>query len=98
MQDQARKESEPNQANTLPPDQKPPRTYGEILAGVSFNPSNDPNVDTVKRLCAQLGDLVHGHYHSKETSGLLETQIYNHAVGELLSAQMAIVKLLTLKY
>lgn len=87
-----------NPGNTVPDNQRPPLSYGEKLAGVSFNPSNDPKVDTAKRLCAQLGDLVHGHYHSKETSGLLETQIYNHAIGELLNAQMVIVKLLTLKY
>lgn len=84
--------------NTLPSDQRPAPTYGEKLAGVSFNPSNDPKVDTAKRLCAQLADLVNEHWQGKETSGLLETQIYNHAVGELLNAQMLIVKLLTLKY
>jgi hypothetical protein len=72
-------------------------TLGEKLVGVSFNPSNDGNVAKAKRLCAELMDLVEESRRNQETSPLGNI-LYNHTVGEILNAQMNVVKLLTLKY
>jgi hypothetical protein len=72
-------------------------TFGEKLVGLNFNPSNDSKVDTAKKLCAQLADLVHDEMNGRETSEhskILEPFTY----GEILNAQMNVVKLLTLKY
>lgn len=72
-------------------------TFGEKLVGITFNPSNDTKVQRAKELCAELADIVHDHHTNKE-SYPLEVQLYNHTIGEILNAQMNVVKLLTLAY
>lgn len=72
-------------------------TFGEKLVGLTFNPSGDPKVQRAKELCAELADLLEDHMSSKETWPL-EQQLYNHTIGEILNAQMNVVKVLTLKY
>lgn len=72
-------------------------TFGEKLVGLTFNPSGDPKVQRAKELCAELADLLDDHINSKET-WTLEQQLYNHTIGEILNAQMNVVKVLTLKY
>ena len=74
-----------------------PISFGERLVGLTFNPSNDPKVQRAKELCAEIADLLHDHISSKETYPL-EQQLYNHTIGEILNAQMNVVKVLTLKY
>lgn len=74
-----------------------PMTFGEKLVGLTFNPSNDDKVSKAKRLCADLADLLHDEMQGRETSEhskLLEPLAY----GEILNAQMNVVKVLTLKY
>lgn len=76
-------------------------TYGEKLVGLTFNPSGDPKVQRAKELCAELADLVHNSFmerEAKQETILLNAQLFNHAVGEILNAQMNVVKMLTLKY
>ena len=72
-------------------------TFGEKLVGLNFNPSADDNVSKAKRLCADLADLLNDENNARETSQLSQ-QLFNHAVGEILNAQMNVVKVLTLKY
>jgi hypothetical protein len=75
-------------------------TFGEKLVGLSFNPSQDPKVDRVKQLCADLADIAYDHWcrdaYSEKSN--MENQLYNHTIGEILNAQMNIVKLLTFKH
>jgi hypothetical protein len=73
-------------------------TFGEKLVGLNFNPANDDNVGKAKRLCADLADLLHNHTSRPSERSALENQLHNHAVGEILNAQMNVVKVLTLKY
>lgn len=72
-------------------------TFGEKLVGLTFNPSGDQKVQRAKELCAELADLLNDHVSNKE-SWPLEKQLYNHTIGEILNAQMNVVKVLTLKY
>lgn len=72
-------------------------TFGEQLVGLTFNPSGDPKVQRAKELCAELADLLHDDSNSSGTSTLKE-KLYNHSIGEILNAQMSVVKVLTLKY
>lgn len=74
-----------------------PMTFGQQLVGLTFNPSGDDKVSKAKQLCAELADLLNDDFYSSETSPL-KSQLYNHAVGEILNAQMNVVKVLTLKY
>lgn len=72
-------------------------TFGEKLVGLTFNPSNDDKVARAKKLCADLMDLVNEDRANRETTQL-EGYLYPHTIGEILNAQMNVVKLLTLKY
>ena len=73
-------------------------TFGEQLVGLRFNPSNDSSVDKAKRLCADLAGLINDHWHEPREKTQLESTLHNHAIGEILNAQMNVVKVLTLKY
>jgi hypothetical protein len=79
-----------------------PMSFGEQLVGLTFNPSGDPKVQKAKELCAQLADLIQSDYLDRRFSDNppsdLYRQIHEHAVGEILNAQMNVVKVLTLKY
>jgi hypothetical protein len=72
-------------------------TFGQQLVGLTFNPSGDDKVTKAKQLCAELADLL---YDDVQVTAMtdLKARIYNHTVGEILNAQMNVVKLLTLKY
>jgi hypothetical protein len=72
-------------------------TFGEQLVGITFNPSNDPKVQRAKELCAELADLLEQDFKSKEAS-YLSSHLYRHTLGEILNAQMNVVKVLTFKY
>jgi hypothetical protein len=75
-------------------------SFGKQLVGLSFNPSGDPKITKVKELCAELADITYEHWcrdaYSEKSN--MENQLYNHTVGEILNAQMNIVKLLSFKY
>lgn len=72
-------------------------TFGEKLVGITFNPSADDKVAKAKQLCAELADLLKEDATTKEPTYLSST-LYDHAIGEILNAQMNVVKVLTLKY
>ena len=74
-------------------------TFGEKLVGITFNPSNDDKVSKAKQLCASLADLLHDEmYKGGGEITELQSRLYNHTIGEILNAQMNVVKVLTLKY
>jgi len=72
-------------------------SFGEKLVGLTFNPSNDDKVGKAKRLCADLADLLYDDHKGEYASDLYDN-LYHHAIGEILNAQMNVVKVLTLKY
>jgi hypothetical protein len=51
-----------------------------------------------KKLCAELADLVYNDLANEEVISHLKSQLYEHAIREVLNAQMNVVKVLTLKY
>ena len=72
-------------------------SFGQQLVGLTFNPSGDEKVQRAKELCAELADLLNNHNDSKESTQFSQ-RLFSHAVGEILNAQMNVVKVLTLKY
>lgn len=77
-----------------------PLTQGEELVGLSFNPSALPQVDKAKRLSADLIDMVIDDHNVKTDYGnkmaswnrnVLKTA----AITAVVTAQMAVVKILT---
>ena len=74
-------------------------TFGEKLVGLNFNPSADDKVAQAKALFAKAADLLEEEYRSKNLGASpLANTLYQHAIGEVLNAQMNVVKVLTLKY
>lgn len=72
-------------------------TFGEILVGLDFNPSNDNKVHKAKRLCADLADLLYDELKTRESCEISHI-LYSTTIGKILDAQMNVVKLITLKY
>jgi hypothetical protein len=72
-------------------------SFGQKLVGLTFNPSGDPKVNKAKELCAELADLLYDDHKGKDATDLYD-ELYHHAIGEILNAQMNAVKVLTLKY
>lgn len=74
-------------------------TFGERLVGITFNPSADDKVYKAKKLCADLADLLNDEYNNgTQERSTLSAELYHHTIGEILNAQMNVVKVLTLKY
>ena len=70
-------------------------TFGEKAVGLTFNPSNDPTVQKLKELYAQIVDVcdsMRGTEQSKERMRLLSI-----AITEAQGAQMWAVKAVTWK-
>jgi len=71
-------------------------SFGEELVGIEFNPSNDAGVAKVKELFAEAANILKDSYTTSER-GAVKSLLFDHAVGELVSAQMAVVKVITFK-
>lgn len=71
-------------------------SFGELLVGVEFNPSNDDKVAKVKSLMAEAANIMLESYEQNGKSPI-KSLLFDHAVGELVSAQMALVKVITFK-
>ena len=73
-------------------------SFGEKLVGLSFNPSGNEKVDKANKLFAEAADLLKEHIvEVREQKGLslMGADIFSHAIGEILNAQMCTVKVLT---
>lgn len=95
-------ESEVNSIPITNPSEEPDFLFGEKLIGLSFNPSQDPNVYKAKQLCAQLADLLNQVYNNpmppNENHRPLYEMLFQKALGDIIDAQMNVVKVLTFKY
>ena len=72
-------------------------TFGEQLIGVDFNPSGDPTVHKVKMMFAEIAEIMKQNYMG-ENKHPLKSLLFDHAVGEVVNAQMSVIKVLTLKH
>ena len=85
-------------------------SFGELLVGLKFNPSNDDKVSKAKKLFADIADLVNDEcgteimlntprpHTMNNNFAVVPKILFDHTIGEILNAQMNVVKLLTLKY
>jgi hypothetical protein len=71
-------------------------SFGETLVGLTFNPSGDPKVQRAKELCAELAELIKPEMNASASP--LKRMLSEHTIGEILNAQMNVVKVLTFKY
>lgn len=72
-------------------------SFGEKVVGITFNPANDPKVQEVKQLAARMLDILEEHANQFPASPI-KIELFSHAIGEVLNAQMSVVKVLTFKY
>lgn len=68
-------------------------TYGQKMVGITFNQSNDPSVDKIKRLYAEVIDTI----MAQQTGSTMKNEIKSHAIKEAMTAQMWAVKAVTWK-
>ncbi len=72
-------------------------TYGEKAVGLTFNPSNDPKVQKVKELYAEIIDLLaKENPNNGDTS--LKGRILGRAINDAMGAQMWAVKAITYQF
>lgn len=71
-------------------------SFGELLVGIEFNPSNDDKVTKVKSMMAEIANLMKDVYNEEQKSPV-KSLLFDHAVGEILNAQMSVVKVITFK-
>ncbi len=77
-----------------------PLTEGELLVGLTFNPSGRPDVTRAKQISAELIDLVQENHGIATEGGSKQASWYRNvlrtaAVNAVITAQMAVVKILT---
>lgn len=74
-------------------------SFGEKACGVSFNPSNDPTVDMLKREYATIVDLLYNLKMQAAAVNAHETvRMLSVAITDTQTAQMWAVKAVTWKY
>jgi glycerophosphoryl diester phosphodiesterase len=72
-------------------------TFGEQLIGIDIESKQQDDVTKVKVMFAEIAELMKKDYQS-EFKHPLKSLLFDHAVGEILNAQMSVVKVLTLKH
>lgn len=75
-------------------------TDGQKLVGLTFNPSGREDVNKAKQLSADLIDLVQANHNEATDNGNKMASWYRNvlrtaAVNAVITAQMAVVKILT---
>ena len=72
-------------------------TFGEQLVGLDLdNPHEDEDVQKVRLLAAEIAEILKRRY-STDAKLPVKSLLFDHAVGEILNAQMTVEKVLTLK-
>lgn len=79
---------------------EPTLTFGQKLVGVTFNPSQNPKVDRIKEISAELADIVYEHWcrDAYSEKSFLENSVFQNTISQILNAQMNSVKLITFQY
>jgi hypothetical protein len=69
--------------------------FGHQLVGLDPDNLDDSEVTKVKLLAAEMAEILKSNYEAER--GPLKSLLFDHALGEILNAQMAVVKVITLK-
>ena len=72
-------------------------TFGEQLIGIDVESEEQDNVTKVKVMFAEIAEMIKKDYQG-ESRHPLKSLLFDHAIGEILNAQMSVVKVLTLKH
>lgn len=69
--------------------------FGHQLVGLDPDNLDDSEVTKVKLLAAEMAEIMKKNYEAER--GPLKSLLFDHALGEILNAQMSVVKVITLK-
>ena len=70
--------------------------FGELIAGIDpENLDKDEDVCKVKELAAQIAEILKRRY-TEDTKSAAKSLLFDHAVGEIVNSQMAVVKVITM--
>ena len=70
--------------------------FGELIAGIDpENLDKDEDVRRVKELAAEMAEILKRRY-TEDTKSAAKSLLFDHAVGEIVNAQMAVVKVITM--
>jgi hypothetical protein len=69
------------------------QSFGQKAVGMTFNPSKDPIVDEIKKLCADVIDRLRIEYNVTQDDE--KKRMYSIAITEIQTAQMWGVKAAT---
>ena len=72
-------------------------TFGEQLMEISIETPPSNTVEKVKHMFAEIAEIIKNDYQSNNRHPL-KSMLFDHAVGEIVSAQMAVEKVLTMKH
>ena len=69
--------------------------FGHQLVGLDPDNLDDSEVTKVKLLAAEMAEIMKKNYEAER--GPMKSLLFDHALGEILNAQMSVVKVITLK-
>jgi hypothetical protein len=69
--------------------------FGHQLVGLDPDNLDDTTVTKVKLLAAEMAEILKTDYENER--GPLKSLLFDHALGEIINAQMSVVKVITLK-
>jgi hypothetical protein len=71
------------------------KNFGEDLFGIDTSIENPTDVEKVKIIFAELAERIKRNYEEERSP--VKSLLFDHAIGELVNSQMAVVKILTYK-
>lgn len=71
------------------------KNFGEDLFGIDTSIENPTDAEQVKIIFAELAERVKNNYEEERSP--VKSLLFDHAISQLVSAQMAVVKVLTYK-
>jgi hypothetical protein len=71
------------------------KSFGEILFSIDLTTEEDTEIYRVNKTFAELAERLKDAYNEERSP--VRSILFDHAIGELVNAQMSIVKLLTFK-
>ena len=71
------------------------KPFGEDLFNIDTTIENPTDVEQVKIIFAELAERVKKNYEEERSP--VKSLLFDHAIGELINAQMSVIKLITYK-
>ena len=71
------------------------KNFGEDLFDIDTSIENPTDAEKIKIIFAEIAERVKVNYEEERSP--VKSLLFDHAVGELINAQMAVVKLITYK-